>query len=76
MPGKVNFSLVIMRSHIKEVVLSFEIDRCAAMPEIKAEDKVIILYVFVIPKKENRTNETFASAFLKTLLEKICYFLS
>lgn len=57
-------------------MLSFEIDRCAAMPEIKAEDKVILLYVFVIPKKENRTNETFASAFLKTLLEKICYFLS
>lgn len=41
------------------------------MPEIKAEDKAILLYVFVIPKRENRTNETFASAFLKTLLENI-----
>lgn len=36
------------------------------MPEIKAEDNVILLNVFVIPKRENRTNKTFTSAFLKT----------
>ncbi len=38
------------------------------MPEIKAEHNVIILYVFVIPKRENRKHLTFSSAFLKTLL--------
>lgn len=41
------------------------------MPEIKAEHKVIILYVFVIPKRENRKKLKFASAFLKTLLGNI-----
>jgi len=37
MSGKVNFSLAIMRSHIKELVLRFETELCS-MPEIKSKE--------------------------------------